>query len=497
MKNRRYSTALTEATHDALMAHLIRVDGQEDLCFAIWYPSEGATRTTALIATPILPKENGDRLVHGNASFLPPFFERALAMAMEAGGGLAFLHSHGGPGWQDMSLDDERAEQSIDAQALAATGLPLVGLTLGTDGAWSARFWIKTRPKRYVRNWCENVRVVGLGLAVTWHPQRRPVPSFRRALDRTISAWGHVAQADLARLQIGIVGAGSVGSMVGEALARTGLQILSLLDFDSVEEPNLDRLLHAGQDDIGLAKVEVLARGLRRSATAKGFIVRASENSVVEEEGFRFALDHDVLFSCVDRPWPRSVMNFIASAHLIPVIDGGIRVTVTKHGKLRGADWRAHIATPGRRCLECLKQYDPGLVSVERDGYLDDPTYIAGLPIDHPIRANENVFAFSMAAASLEVLQFLMMVVAPLGITSPGAQIYHFVPGNLDAPVTTTCEGTCIYPSLTGKGDRTGATVTGKHPVAEQRRSKRHTTSIFDRVKSILRKLVSVISLQH
>jgi hypothetical protein len=493
MKNRRYSTALTEATHDALMAHLIRADGQEDLCFAIWYPSEGATRTTALIATPILPMENGDRLVHGNASFLPPFFERALATAMEAGGGLAFLHSHGGPGWQDMSLDDERAEQSIAAQALAATGLPLVGLTLGIDGAWSARLWIKTRPKRYVRNWCENVRVVGLGLAVTWHPHLRPVPSFRPALDRTISAWGHRAQADLARLQIGIVGAGSVGSMVGEALARTGLQILSLLDFDSVEEPNLDRLLHAGQGDVGQAKVEVLARGLRRSATSKGFSVQASETSVVEEEGFRFALDHDVLFSCVDRPWPRSVMNFIASAHLIPVIDGGIRVTVTKHGKLRGADWRAHIATPGRRCLECLKQYDPGLVSVERDGYLDDPTYIAGLPIDHPIRANENVFAFSMAAASLEVLQFLMMLVAPLGIASPGAQTYHFVPGNLDAPITGACEPTCIYPSLTGKGDRAGVTVTGKHPIAERRRSERRTASTLERVKAIFRKLLNTI----
>jgi hypothetical protein len=186
-------------------------------------------------------------------------------------------------------------------------------------------------------------------------------------------------------------------------------------------------------------------------------------------------------------------MNFIASAHLIPVVDGGIRVTVTKHGKLKGADWRAHIAAPGRRCLECLKQYDPGLVSVERDGYLDDPTYIAGLPIDHPIRASENVFAFSMAAASLEVLQFLMMVLAPLGIASPGAQIYHFVPGNLDIPITCACEATCIYPSLTAKGDRAGVTVTGRHPIAEHRRSERRTTSTLDRVKALFRKLLSAI----
>src|SRR5207248_2425841 len=107
------------------------------------------------------------------------------------------------------------------------------------------------------------------------------------------------------------------------------------------------------------------------------------------------------------------------------------------------------------------------------DGYLDDPTYIAGLPADHPIRANENVFAFSMAAASLEVLQLVMMVILPMGIPSPGAQLYHFVPGSLDAPDFGRCERTCPYRSLTARGDRAGITVTGRHAVAERSRNHR------------------------
>lgn len=166
-------------------------------------------------------------------------------------------------------------------------------------------------------------------------------------------------------------------------------------------------------------------------------------------------------------------MNFIAYAHLIPVIDGGIQVAVTKQGTLRRADWRAHVACPTRRCLECIGQYNAGDVSLERNGQFDDPSYIAGLPPGHPIRANENVFAFSMSAASLEVLQLLTMLVAPMDVVSPGAQLYHFVPGTMDAPDFTPCRETCPYPDLIARGESTGIVVTALHARAAESRAAR------------------------
>ena len=58
---------------------------------------------------------------------------------------------------------------------------------------------------------------------------------------------------------------------------------------------------HAAIDSEGRAKVNVLSDAIKRSATARPFSVNASEYSVVEEAGFRAALDCDLLFSCVVR----------------------------------------------------------------------------------------------------------------------------------------------------------------------------------------------------
>jgi hypothetical protein len=252
-----------------------------------------------------------------------------------------------------------------------------------------------------------------------------------------------------------------------------GIAHISLIDFDVVEIVNLGCLLNARLSDAlsRRPKVEVAAEALELSATAAPFRVDRVNRSIVEEDGFRTALDCDVLFSCVDRPWPRFVLNFIAYAHLIPVVDGGVLARQQKnHAGILRANWRSHVAAPSRKCLECLGQYDPGLVSVERDGYLDDPDYIEGLPDDHVLKRNENVFAFSAAAASSEILQFLRMVVASPGLPNLGALSYDFVTGieNADFEI---CKKGCCFPALIGKGENSGVKLTGRHVAAEKARA--------------------------
>ena len=482
-----FSTIMTDEMHKQLFAHLIREDEQEDLCFATYVPSSGANQNSALLSQIILPEE-AERNVHGNVGFMPHYFERVLKIAGERKEGIAFLHSHLGPGWQGMSEDDIIAEKRISPAVMGFTGLPLLGLTLGTDGAWSGRFWIKdeNEKRKYNRNWCDTVRVIGKKLSITFNDSLLP-PIFDSAKQlRTISAWGSKTQEDLSRLKVGIVGLGSVGSIVAEILARTGISNFTLIDFDAVEEKNLDRLTNVFKEDIGRAKIFAVADGIRKSATAPRIKINTCEFSICEKQGFETALDCDILFSCVDRPWPRQVLNFIAYAHLIPVIDGGILVRTNKRNtNLIGADWKAQTVGYKRACLECLGQYKTENAVLEISGKLDDPEYIKGLDKSKFLDAHENVFAFSSHLASMEVLQMMTLFIAPSGISDVGQQLYHFVLGSMDIDSGKHCHVNCFFNSVIGRGDLSGVIVYGEHNVAANVRELRIAGNVNDHPKQI------------
>ena len=451
------SVVMTSELRDVLKGHLLqhvrRGERQEDLCFALWKPSTGNTRTTAILTEAILPIGD-ERRLHGGASFRASYLDRVADAALARNAGIALLHSHLTPGWQDMSEEDICTEESTAPSIRGETGLPLVGLTMGTDGALSARYWTRIGRRQYERQWCGSVRIVGEDFSVTFMEGLAPKPKFKEMLKRTYSAWGEDKQNVLGRLHCGVVGLGSVGAIVAESLARMGVQTISLIDFDKVKEHNLDRLLHATVDDIGRHKVELAREELRRHATADNVDVRAHKKSVTKENGLEAALDCDVLFSCVDRPWPRQVLNVVALAHHIPVVDGGVHVRVKTNGIMRSAEWGAHVADSSRACLECLGQFDPANVTLERQGFLDDPSYIEGLPKDHVLRRNENVFGFALGAAGMMVSQFLSMVVRPVGLGNSGTQTYYFATGVMDSEFNAQCKPDCLYREHAGAGDR-------------------------------------------
>ena len=439
------SVAMTAQDDATLGEHVHKGPKQEDLAFAYWQPSVGETRFSAIINRLILP-EAGDRVLQGNVAFLPQYLHRVLA-GVPDGSGIALLHGHPHSGWQELSVDDTVAERDRLAGAVAGrTGLPLLGLTRGTDGAWSGRFWFRDAPRSYRLRYARSVRVVGSELGITYHPDEPPVGDNQVA---TLSVWRRSAQERLVRARIGIVGLGSVGSLVAEALSRIGMRNLTYIDFDKIEMRNLDRTVGATKDDAGRLKVDVAVNHTHRIATASSLELRVAPHNACTPEGLAAMLDCDALVCCVDRWLPRYLLNSMAYSHLIPVVDGGIFAKVQPDGRPQHVTWRIHTIGPDHACMVCLGALRLSDVDLERSGMLDSPDYVDGLSEeDRAAIERRNVFPFSMSVAAHEVLQLIGLVAGLPRIGGKGPQKYDAYPGKMEI-LDGSCEPECEFAALT------------------------------------------------
>ena len=396
---------------DHLLRHYQQGDVQEDLCFGSWTPSHGMDRETAIITDVILPNP-GERTLHskGNVSFTGSYLARATREAGRKTQGLVFMHSHPTNGWQEMSMADERAERDRIADVARTTGQPLVGMTVGRDGHWSARVWKGDAGRRRSLT-CRKVRIVEESRLVVWQ-QPLQDRGRRPRQYRTVQSWGEDNQRCIESVRIGIVGLGSVGSVVVEGLARIGVRDLVLIDHDLVEENNLDRLLNAGTREIGKPKIAVAARAARRASSARSISVTTVQKPLQSREAYLSARDCDILVSCVDGPVGRDLLNRIAYRDGIPVVDGGVEVrTGIKTGNMNAARWKAHLVNPYQQCLRCKEQYSSSDVMMELDGSRDDPSYIRG---SDGRTGGENVFNLSLAVGS-ELLNIVIRLLVADG----------------------------------------------------------------------------------
>ncbi|MCX7942888.1 MAG: tRNA threonylcarbamoyladenosine dehydratase [Deltaproteobacteria bacterium] len=103
---------------------------------------------------------------------------------------------------------------------------------------------------------------------------------------------------------IAIFGLGAVGYMAAEALIRTGIGNLTIVDFDILESSDFNRHLLATEENIGMSKVEV----------AKRRLMSINNNAVIEAKEIFFHMDtadqlfqrkYDFLIDAIDSLHPK------------------------------------------------------------------------------------------------------------------------------------------------------------------------------------------------
>ena len=80
---------------------------------------------------------------------------------------------------------------------------------------------------------------------------------------RNVLYWGDEAQKIIASSHIAVFGLGGVGGFCAEALARSGVGELTLVDFDKVSKSNINRQIIALNSTVGMYKTELFEIRLR------------------------------------------------------------------------------------------------------------------------------------------------------------------------------------------------------------------------------------------
>lgn len=75
---------------------------------------------------------------------------------------------------------------------------------------------------------------------------------------RTRLLLGDAGMEQLKAARVAVFGLGGVGSFTAEALMRSGVGALDLVDDDCIAESNLNRLLYATRENVGMPKTEVV-----------------------------------------------------------------------------------------------------------------------------------------------------------------------------------------------------------------------------------------------
>lgn len=371
--SRQVQLTLTEQMYAALDAHLFPGDGDEHgaaiLAGVQKTPSGlrmlGRELLLAIDGADYVPGERGYRMLRAGfvqAAALRARDERLVYLA---------IHNHGGRGAVSFSQDDLASQRRGYPALISLTGYP-VGALVFSENAVAGNLYLPDGAVAAVRR----CTVVGLNrheLITADHPSPA---SFDPTHDRQALLLGEAGQATLRTLTIGVIGAGGVGSIVIELLARLGVGCIIVADPDRVEPSNLSRLIGARSSDAAMLlhgsgrpawlealgrrlarpKVALAARNARRAHPSGSLIPILGD--VTDPRVARTFTTCDYLFLAADSMQARLIFNALVHQYLIPGVQMGAKATVGSSGLIGDAYAVCRPLTPDAGCLLCNELID-------------------------------------------------------------------------------------------------------------------------------------------
>lgn len=449
------------------------------------YRSTGRRRTTLLLCD-LVPTRPGDVKWSRKTGLLfdPSYKSRAAnEVTSRRGAGIVFIHTHpglpGSPHPPAPSPDDLEAD-AADLFSLGASlpdGSPLVAAIASANGLWSVREYTFAFPTTADQarlaqfsaaggsvQYATATRVVGPGLRKSrTNEAASGVAGADGAVagevhDSSIRLWGDTGQRALSTLRVGIVGAGGVGGILAEHVTRLGVGETIHVDFDVITAANLNRSQGATRQDAQRLspKVIVAQRLAKMSASADDFAARAVLGSVVERTTVPELLDCDIILNAADSAWARQVLDHLAFAHLIPVVQGGTSlIGDPRTGVLIAGKSEVSATGPCHPCSECAGVYSKADVTEAQESpetrgrrrYVE-----AGMALP-PEEREASVISFNALVAGLMALRLQAIALLTTPDAVIGVQRFYPIEGTLNWTPVRTCRPDCVRHETVGLGD--------------------------------------------
>lgn len=148
--------------------------------------------------------------------------------------------------------------------------------------------------------------------------------------------YGAPAIARLAAAHGYVIGVGGVGSWVAEALARSGVGRITLIDLDQVAESNINRQIHALDHTLGQSKVSAMAE--RIQAINPGAQVEAIDDFITPENVAEYLDDFGVVIDAVDHVRAKVAMAVRCRTRALPLVMAGSAGGKRDPARIRVAD---------------------------------------------------------------------------------------------------------------------------------------------------------------
>lgn len=136
---------------------------------------------------------------------------------------------------------------------------------------------------------------------------------------RTEMLLGEAAMAKLAQSHVAVFGLGGVGSWCAEALARSGVGALTLVDCDTIGLTNLNRQAEALLSTVGQRKTDAMAARVRDIAPSCRLTLIDGKYQADDRERF-FAAPYDYIVDAIDLVSCKLDLIETALARQIPII---------------------------------------------------------------------------------------------------------------------------------------------------------------------------------